>query len=120
MNDRFVLEGITYFQQGRTCGHTECKCHQGELHGPYWYARDGMGTVKYIGKELPENIIHAHSERLRLESEIKNALSRLRDQSAALQSLLAGMRLDYAERMYIINLGFGSTLVLDKTQDSGG
>ena len=41
------------------CGKKGCKCAEGELHGPYWYAywtEKGKTRSPYIGKQLPEGI----------------------------------------------------------------
>lgn len=114
MNDRFVLEGITYFQQGRTCGHTECKCHQGELHGPYWYSRDndnGGGAVKYIGKELPQNIIRAREAKKRLGEDVHMIIEELQDRQLALLRLLNNSKLSDQDRLIIEDSGFGEALV---------
>jgi hypothetical protein len=41
------------------CGKKGCKCANGELHGPYWYAywtEKGKTQSQYIGKRLPKGI----------------------------------------------------------------
>jgi hypothetical protein len=41
------------------CGKKKCKCNEGILHGPYWYAYHWNGkklTSTYIGKKLDEAI----------------------------------------------------------------
>ena len=38
------------------CGKDNCRCAEGEGHGPYWYQyvrRNGRLTSRYVGKELP-------------------------------------------------------------------
>jgi hypothetical protein len=50
------LNGISYYQQTRKCGKEGCHCASGVEHGPYWYARDGGDKVRYIGKDLPNDI----------------------------------------------------------------
>ncbi len=46
----------TYRLQGIRCGKERCKCADGELHGPYWYAywsENGRTRSQYVGKRLP-------------------------------------------------------------------
>lgn len=41
------------------CGKTTCKCADGKLHGPYWYAywsEGGKTKSQYIGKRLPKGV----------------------------------------------------------------
>lgn len=48
---------VVYRQQWVKCGKPGCKCAQGKLHGPYWYAywwENGKTRSKYIGKSLKE------------------------------------------------------------------
>jgi hypothetical protein len=45
----------TYRQVSVRCGKEGCKCNDGKLHGPYWYAywsEGGMTRSKYVGKKL--------------------------------------------------------------------
>lgn len=52
---------VTYRLEKVKCGKKKCKCNQGKLHGPYWYAYHWNGkklTSTYIGKKLTE--IGAH------------------------------------------------------------
>jgi hypothetical protein len=51
-----TLDNKTYRREGVRCGKKGCKCMDGDLHGPYWYAywsEDGKTRSKYIGKRLP-------------------------------------------------------------------
>jgi hypothetical protein len=48
----------TYRQEMVRCGKQGCKCANGELHGPYWYAywsEGGKTKSEYVGKRLPES-----------------------------------------------------------------
>ena len=50
---------ITYQLERVKCGKKKCKCNQGKLHGPYWYAYRWNGkrlTSEYIGKELDKKL----------------------------------------------------------------
>lgn len=41
------------------CGKQSCKCVEGKLHGPYWYAywtEGGKTRSQYIGKRLPKGV----------------------------------------------------------------
>ena len=46
-----------YSNQFVRCGKENCKCANGELHGPYWYHYKSIGGGRYkktyIGKDLP-------------------------------------------------------------------
>lgn len=49
----------TYRLEVVRCGKKVCKCTEGHLHGPYWYAywsEKGKTRSQYIGKELPKGI----------------------------------------------------------------
>jgi hypothetical protein len=49
----------TYRFEGVRCGKEICKCAEGKLHGPYWYAywsEDGRTRSRYIGKQLPRGV----------------------------------------------------------------
>jgi hypothetical protein len=49
----------TYRLEGVRCGSKSCKCVQGELHGPYWYAywtEGGRTRSQYVGKKLPKGV----------------------------------------------------------------
>lgn len=43
----------------KRCGKPSCRCNQGELHGPYWYAywtQEGKKVSKYYGAALPPEL----------------------------------------------------------------
>lgn len=110
--DRFTLEGVRYYQQGRKCGKPNCKCAQGELHGPYWYARDfATGTVTYIGAELPAEITRARETHARRKRQIYAAYSKLIRQAEALRRLWIYAAPHEGDADLIRELGFGSCLV---------
>lgn len=49
----------TYQQEMVRCGKKTCKCSDGHLHGPYWYAywtEGGRSRSQYIGKRLPRGV----------------------------------------------------------------
>jgi len=49
----------TYRLEGVRCGKKGCKCADGELHGPYWYAywtEGGRTRSQYVGKKLPRGV----------------------------------------------------------------
>jgi hypothetical protein len=49
----------TYRLERVRCGKERCKCADGHLHGPYWYAywsESGKTRSQYIGKHLPKRI----------------------------------------------------------------
>ena len=55
----------TYRLQVVRCGKQTCKCREGELHGPYWYAywiENGKMKSQYIGKKLPKSVKLRHSK----------------------------------------------------------
>lgn len=49
----------TYRRELVQCGKQGCKCSDGELHGPYWYAywtEGGKTKSQYVGKHLPKSV----------------------------------------------------------------
>jgi hypothetical protein len=47
----------TYRREFVRCGKKGCKCAEGQLHGPYWYAywtEGGRTKSQYIGKKPPK------------------------------------------------------------------
>lgn len=117
-SDSFVLMGYTYYEEQRTCGKPDCKCANGELHGPYWYKRSPLGTVKYIGKTLPDDLIQARAKRALLETAIEEQQKKIADEIGHLRAIHDALyRLRYnqdlnAEQRRIIRmLGFGDCLV---------
>jgi hypothetical protein len=49
----------TYRSEMVRCGKKGCKCAEGKLHGPYWYAywsEGGKTRSRYIGKRLPKGV----------------------------------------------------------------
>jgi len=49
----------TYRLERVRCGKESCKCAEGTLHGPYWYAywsEGGKTRSQYIGKRLPKSV----------------------------------------------------------------
>ena len=53
--DRRVRGRVTYQLEPVKCGKPRCRCAEGELHGPYWYAyawQDGRIRKRYVGREM--------------------------------------------------------------------
>lgn len=49
----------TYRLELVSCGKERCKCVEGALHGPYWYAywsEGGKTKSEYVGKRLPKGV----------------------------------------------------------------
>jgi hypothetical protein len=49
----------TYCLERVRCGKENCKCANGQLHGPYWYAywtEGGRTKSQYVGKKLPKGV----------------------------------------------------------------
>jgi hypothetical protein len=49
----------TYRLERVRCGKESCKCAEGQLHGPYWYAywsEGGKTRSQYVGKQLPKGV----------------------------------------------------------------
>jgi hypothetical protein len=49
----------TYRSELVRCGKKGCKCAEGKLHGPYWYAywtEGGRTKSEYVGKKLPRGV----------------------------------------------------------------
>ena len=110
--NRFELEGVTYYQQGRKCGKPTCGCAEGKLHGPYWYARDVWGgKVKYLGKELPPEIARARAAHADLSRAMDEKHRELTRQARALSALIHNTRLSDDQVGAVAALGFGDALV---------
>ena len=118
VEERFVLEGMNYYQQGRKCGKQGCKCVTGELHGPYWYAREiDSGQVRYLGRELPAEVLVAYTAHTRLLPQMTRRRRELLKQYDALGRLLKGETLWTEDRPIISLLGFGEALVCRDRSD---
>ena len=120
--DRFTLEGLTYYQQGRKCGRPGCKCQQGDLHGPYWYTRHvDSGKVAYIGKDLPPAIVAARFAHDLLLPDMVRERRRLAGMFDAVSRLIRNDPLSDADRRAIESLGLDAALVSQRgparTQD---
>ena len=58
-----TIASKTYRLEGVRCGKQGCRCADGELHGPYWYAywsENGKTRSQYVGKKLPEGKAKKH------------------------------------------------------------
>lgn len=117
-SDSFVLQGSTYYAEQRTCGKPDCKCANGDLHGPYWYSRSQLGTVKYLGKTLPDDLLQARAKRALLETAIEEQQKKIADEIGHLRKIHDALyRLRYnqdltADQRKIVKLmGFGDCLV---------
>ena len=56
----------TYRRELVRCGKKGCKCADGQLHGPYWYAywtEGGRTRSQYVGKKLPKGVGRRPSHR---------------------------------------------------------
>lgn len=120
--DRFTLEGFTYYRQGRKCGRPGCKCAKGELHGPYWYKRNlESGKVSYLGRDLPQEIAAARGWHDLLAGDMRRARLALAEAFDAVGRLLRGEALSAGDRCIIEALGLGAALVSQRdnqvTQD---
>jgi hypothetical protein len=108
MQEQIKVDGVLYRQQYRKCGKPDCKCTEGELHGPYWYSYDGNSAAKYVGKQLPAHVTD-RAKLLKTSAarfkRLKQDLTKKREehyreyslagrQLQAVQSLEAGERVD--------------------------
>lgn len=110
--DRFELEGVTYYQQGRKCSKPGCKCSDGKLHGPYWYSRNHTtGKVKYLGRELPEALGAARAAHDTLLPDMSTDRRALIRQADALARLIRNRPLIEGDRDIITALGYEAALV---------
>lgn len=56
---KHTLSHKTYQREMVRCGKKGCKCAEGQLHGPYWYAywtEGGRTRSQYVGKKLPRGV----------------------------------------------------------------
>ena len=119
----FMLDGWSYTQKTRTCNKENCKCHDGQPHGPYWY-RTRDGRLEYVGKNLPEGTetrycnIRNHDEAFKRElKDLKTQLEILYSQAAeirnkmnVLEQLSKGQYISEKERDFLYQLGFDDML----------
>lgn len=107
-----TVEGITYYCEFRRCGKAGCKCAGGDdLHGPYWYARDGDGRITYIGRALPDVIEVTHNRLTQAGRDIEDARRRLLEQAEALRRLSVRDSLSKKQQGMVRAAGFGACLV---------
>jgi hypothetical protein len=129
-DERFELQGVTYYRQGRKCGKPGCRCTTGDLHGPYWWRRDHAGKVTYLGTRLPPDVAAAraihNTLRPTMEAERRELVRRSDDllrQAYALGRLIDNRLLDPGDLVIIEALGFGAALVQPSgppvTQEAG-
>lgn len=112
MLDRFTLQGITYYQQGRKCGRASCHCAAGELHGPYWYSRSTLtGKLAYIGRRLPRELEEVRTAHTRLFTAMQDKRRDLLDQAAIIQRLINFEPLSAADIEFLTRIGFAQCLV---------
>ncbi len=112
------MDGSTYYQQSRRCSTPGYRCQSGQLHGPYWWRRNGSGRVKYLGRDLPPELAEVRARRDRLKPAMANRERELLTQAAKLQRQAQALhRLYYDKAMLpgdekiIEELGFGEALV---------
>src|SRR5947209_7447458 len=58
----------TYRSEMVSCGKKRCKCVEGKVHGPYWYAywtEGGKTKSQYVGKRLPKGVKPARDTKAR-------------------------------------------------------
>jgi hypothetical protein len=123
-SDRFELEGVVYYRQGRKCGRPGCKCSTGDLHGPYWYRREVLtGKVTYLGRTLTPEVTSARQYHDLLLPAMVSERWALIHKADALARLIGNKVLKDGDRKIIEALGFGAALVLPVanlvTQDDG-
>ena len=108
MMDAFYLDGWHYTQQWRRCNKPECKCNEGELHGPYWYKRHTKTRQQvYIGRNLKPAVVALVNERSAYEETIKAHIAQLAADQRLLQDLIEGQSLSLQERHRLEQLGYG-------------
>jgi hypothetical protein len=112
------LNGISYYQQTRKCGKEGCHCKNGWEHGPYWYATDGGDKIRYIGKDLPDDIQvgllvrYENRDALRLLQDSNHQqVTALLDANRAISAYLQGDYLD-DHRIRLVEAAAGITLRL--------
>lgn len=117
---RFTLQGISYYSQYRTCSQPTCSCRDSEdhRHGPYWYSRRD-GQVKYIGRNLPADVVRAAAAHDRRREEMDTLKKKLQNQIIALHSHLNNNYISPGAREILEALGFGDTLTATDTEIYG-
>jgi hypothetical protein len=81
MNMGFTYNGYKYYKEGRYCNKPNCKCHEGNPHGPYWWRRsERTGQRTYIGKNLPGEIIATYEHLASLRTAFELRLNQIREE----------------------------------------
>lgn len=108
---RFILQGISYYSQYRTCSQPTCSCRDDETkrHGPYWYSRQD-GQVTYIGRNLPAHITRASAAHDRRLAEMSQLKAKLMDQVSVLHAHIQNQYISPGAREILDALGFTDTL----------
>lgn len=111
--DRFTIEGVTYFQEYRTCTSRACNCRAGgPQHGPYWYSRIKGERPRYLGVQLPDGVLAARREHDQLCTAIAARRAELLQEYEVLTRLLrSDVALSWTDRDVVLKHGFGAALV---------
>ncbi len=109
---KFELQGTTYYQQYRKCNKPTCRaCANGAGHGPYWFRRDGLGQVKYLGKHLPPEVATARVNKEYAQEKLVELRRELFKKYEVVTKHLRSKALTAEEQQLIYELGFGNTLL---------
>ncbi len=108
----FVLQGFRYYAQGRKCSKKNCKCREGQLHGPYWYRREiASGKRKYIGKKLPMVIVACYLARKDAQSGLEADINALQSRLQKLRMLQRNEALSQVDKIVLQSMGYSDCLV---------
>jgi|CXWL01.1.fsa_nt_gi hypothetical protein len=103
--DNFMLHGVSYQLRFRVCNKPVCRCHEGQKHGPYWYAYSDK--LVYIGKVLPDKIL-VDLAKLKCEQEpIKKKVRSLDVRISALSKELVSLQ-NLRRDLQLYSAGYGS------------
>ena len=74
----FTYNGNKFKHLVRYCNKKNCKCHNGQPHGPYWYQlKNNTNQLTYIGKTIPNHILVHLAQLAAGQEKIKKEITKL-------------------------------------------
>lgn len=104
MQQDFKLHGTSYQLRYRVCNKPSCRCHEGERHGPYWYAFPAGGGAVYVGKKLPDSVLVDLAQLHAKQEVIKKEIHEIEKRMSVLSSELHKLR---GRKMDLYNYSIG-------------
>lgn len=103
--DDFMFHGVSYQCRYRVCNKPTCRCHEGQKHGPYWYAYSDK--LVYIGKVLPDKVLVDLAAFQAKQEVIKKKIRSLDDRERVLSKELYALQ-NLKRDLELYSAGYGS------------